>query len=680
MAASPIRREDEAAGPGPVSPATIAGRYRIERERPLPVFDTAGAMAYAVSDLRDSDTGLYALVHDPGIPCRQDLIDILLQSPATNTLNPVAQEVLVPWDGHPERLVTVMELPQGPSLADARAGLPINGHRLRKHVVPALLKALSALHERQICHRAIRPGNVYFTNNALEEVVLGDCISAPPGADQPSACEPLERAPADRFARGSGEAEDEMFALGATLLACHIGLDLAGEQDEDRLQATRVARGSFWALSRGTEIPGIVGSLLRGLLNDDPQERWTKSEVSAWLDSAAPSRRSVNTLWTFARPVTFRRESYSDRRLLARDMARHPLEAARFVRNLDIANWMSNMITTELFSERQERLLAVQPYQDLSNSRYGDHAMVARVCAHIDPRGPVRFRRLSVCLDGIGPALAEAYRAGDEKQLDEFRELFSESVLPAVLEITGDRNRIVQRVIYPLSEASKLVRMQGSSAGLTRALYDLNPGLPCLSEQVRTQWIDRPDRLLQALDYRATQATELSSLLDAHVLAFFSSRVQQAHRYVDRLEASRSDRVRLMSAAVDFFAFLQSSLSVSKLPNLAEQLANGLRPLVKDMQSKTRRELTLRTLDRLSGKGDVTLLADNLKLARLIQQDRQGFEQAREQLRQLSRRRAALARPVRTSDPVARGPGLRLAAGIGWLVLAGTATAIILGG
>jgi len=668
------------APPGEAAAGLIAGRYRVDLENPLPHLDTAGGKAYAVTDQRDSAARLYAIVQDPGMPQRKEAVESLLATPATNILNPLAQETLIPGRGQPERLITLFEAPGGPSLADPKAGLPVNGHRLRKHLVPGLLKALRALHDRRICHRAIHPGNVFFTNETLDEIVLGDCVSAPPGADQPAYCEPLERAAAEPHGRGEGEQESDLFAVGATLLTAHLGSMPGGGRNAEKLHAARVAQGSFWALSGGAEIPGIVGSLMRGLLNDDPGERWTLSEIAAWLESAMPSRRSVNTLWTFARPVTFRRETYSDRRLLARDLAQHPLEAAAFLRSLDFSSWVPNMITTELFSERLERLLAVQPEADLSSSRHGDHAMVARVCAHFDPQGPVRFRSLLVCIDGIGPALAQAYRAGDETRQAQFEDLFAGNVLPSILEIVAERNPTVQRMIYALSEAGKQVRKKTPGSGLTRALYDLNESLPCLSEQFRDRWIETPEGLLQALDARAGGASELSSLLDAHVLAFFASRVEGAQRYVEQLGTGGSDRVRRMATVIDLLAFLQSKLKAGKLTNLCEQLAKALRGLVKELHSKTRREAALETLEQLGRKGDIRQLANALDFAHLIERDSREFTAARRQLADIAHKRRQLSRPVKPDDPTARVAGYRLSAALGGLVLLGTAAFMALMG
>ena len=658
----------------------LAGRYILDLNTPLPHFDTAGGRAFRVIDQRDAGAGLYAVVHHRGVPHRRDVLLSLMQSPVANMLNPILQEIIRPAAGKPEHLVTLIEAPAGPSLAEAAARTPVNGHRIRRVLVPAIVKALTALHARKLTHRALRPENIFFTNESCDEIVLGDCFTAPPAMDQPAWFEPLERATADPFGRGVADESADIFAAGVSLLSAYLGRLPGSEREPDKLLMARVAQGSFWALSAGVEIPGIIGSLLRGMLNDDPDERWVLKEIGAWVDSALPSRRSVTTLWTFARPVTFRRTSYSDRRILAQDFAKYPLEAAPFLRGLEFAKWIQHLVTSELFSERLERLLDVRPEVDLSSSRHGDYSLVARVVAHLDPWGPIRFRALSICFDGVGPAVARIFEEGDEKRLDALTHLFDSNVLPAILDIVADRNPSVSRVVQELTSAVAIVRAGTMGTGLMRVLYDLNPTLACLSPQLGDRWIPTPEALLDHIEEMAGKAGASQNLLDPHMLAFFSSRVAQAQRHIDRIGARTSDPTRAMSAIVDLFAFLQSVLRAGKLPNLCRHLTKGMRPLAKRIRSRTRREATLRRLDQLARSGDIRRLSESVDLAKILQQDAREFAAARLRIAELEQQRRALLRPVQPSDPSAMAAGYRLAAAIGWLVMLGTITALTLTG
>ncbi|WP_313981863.1 hypothetical protein [Iodidimonas nitroreducens] len=491
----------------------------------------------------------------------------------------------------------------------------------------------------------------------------------PPGGGAATHFEPLERSSADSLGRGEGSLHCDLYALGATLLSCHIGRLPDAVKDQDKMFAARMGQGSFWAHAAGVEVPGVIGNLLRGLLNDDQEERWTLKEVRAWAESTMPNRRSVNVLWTFARPVTFRRISYSDRRLLARDFARNPLDAAIFLRQIDFVSWAQNMITTELFSEKFEKLIDVRREGDLSSGRHGDHALVARACAYLDPMGPMRYRGMSVCLDGIGPAMVDAFHAEDETRQAIVSHIFDNNVLPAIVEITLDRNPAANALQIELRQAVDMMRRNKGRMGLLCILYKMNPSLQCLSPRLKDYWITSPRRLLMVLDHVAKNSSELSPLLDEHVLAYFCAHTEQAERYVRRLDISRRDPVQLMAAVADLLAFLQSKLKAGLLVNLSEHLVKSLKPLANTLKSRTRRRMVTERLDELAKTGDLGRLTAIIDLAHLKMVDYRGFSEAKNKVFHLEQAMKRLRRGVKPSDKGARLAGFRAASALGWLVV-----------
>lgn len=680
MMADALAQERVETGP-PVSDDSLLldDRYRVDMTRRLTHLDSPGGEAYAVRDEHDGSDRYYAILQNPAIPRRHALVTSLLGAPAANVLNPVLQKVARPAAGQPRRLITMIEMPSGPSLAIAAQRSAISAQMIRRHILPGIVKALTALHARDVCHRSIRPENIFFTSDSLEDVVLGDCFTAPPASGQDACYEPLERASADPFGRGEAGVEADLYALGASLLAAHLRRNPEEGRDAERMHSSRIGQGSFWALTGGTEVPGVVGSLLRGLLNDDPDERWTLKELALWLESAVPSRRSVNQLWTFSRPVTFRRQTYSDRRVLARSFAQHPLEAAPFLRNIDFTNWIQNMVTTELFSEKLEKAIDARNDADLSSSRHGDHALVARVTAHLDPRGPVRFRGVSVCLDGIGPALACAYGEKDERKIEAFQTLFDGTVLPAILEIVAERNPDAAFLSPKLLKATHTVRSSSPSGGVLRVLYDLNPALPCLSPHMQGNFVSSPRALLKMIDALVGSGAELSRLLDPHVLAFFASRVPQAPRDVDRMAAVGKDPARLMGAVTDLLAFLQETLAIERLENLSRHLARGMKPLVGALKGKQRRESMLEKLEEIGNSGDICRLAKLVDLGRAKMADDQEFLRARDRLIDIENFIRLMLKPVNPASANAQLAGTRAASVIGWSAMLVTISILMVG-
>ena len=79
--------------------------------------------------------------------------------------------------------------------------------------------------------------------------VIGECISTPPGFDQPPMYEPLESAMALPEGRGPGTFADDMFSFGVTLLHILIGRRPGGQLRGRELLRARIANGSFAALT-----------------------------------------------------------------------------------------------------------------------------------------------------------------------------------------------------------------------------------------------------------------------------------------------------------------------------------------------------------------------------------------------------------------------------------------------
>ncbi len=659
-------------------PLVVEGRYAVDLKRPQPAFDRAGGQAFAAQDIKDTSRLVYALVQRKAVPQRKEVVTALRHDPVSNLLNPIAQGVHRLGPKGPARLITIVEAPAGPSLAGALKGHSISPQILRKLVVPAAVRMLSALHARKIMHRAIFPENLFFANTEGGEIVFGECFSGPPGIDLAACYEPLDRAMADPSARGPAGPEADLFSLGATLLACYLGRPLGGRRDAENLMRARIAQGSFWALSGGEEIPGLLGMLLRGLLNDDPEERWTLEDVEAWTENAARPRRVLNLSWTFARPVTFMRQNFSDRRMLAQEFARHPLEAARWLRALDFNLWFQTYLTAETLTEKIEKHLNLHAEPDLSSTHHGDHALVCRFAALLDPFGPLRWRGRHIMPDAIGSALANAFAERDEHVLDDMRHFFDQGVMPAAVEIMGEHNAEVQKLAFDLGQLAQLVRAKGADKGLERALYELNPALPCLSPVFKGLWVGSIRGLLEALERLAEKPGNLLHLIDTHILAFIAAREHGAARLVAAVRATPKDQRRTLAALIELLRYLQDKSRLAKLPHLTARLADLLRPELSKLKGRKRREKSLAMLKEVAESGSILKLAKMFDLLAIARADAQGFQQARWRYRQLEGRRKHFSRKVLPSDPEARALGYRAASVIAVIALMLTATAIFI--
>ena len=93
------------------------------------------------------------------------------------------------------------------------------------------------MHRAGLTHRAIRSDNLFFRDAADGPATLDECLSAPPGRNQPDAFEPIESAMAWPHGRGDGTLASDMFALGVTVVTL-----LSGRWPEQRNPPVRLLR------------------------------------------------------------------------------------------------------------------------------------------------------------------------------------------------------------------------------------------------------------------------------------------------------------------------------------------------------------------------------------------------------------------------------------------------------
>ena len=263
---------------------TLNDRYEVDPGQPLPEYDSPSAKAYACRDA-SNNSDMLALVCDPKVPIRVEAINALRGFPNHNLMR-VHDHGVVNWTMTGRRMpVMVMDRPRGGRVfaADSQGIDPFTDEELSRGFLTPLIATMREMSQRGITHRNIRPDNLFYTDPNRRSVMLGECVTCPPGLNQPNSFESLECAMADRTARGDGGVLDDLFSVGATLLALLTGRVPQEEADPQRAIFDRINFGSYACLVGGTRLQMNMVEVLRGLLTDDPRERWTIRDVELWL-------------------------------------------------------------------------------------------------------------------------------------------------------------------------------------------------------------------------------------------------------------------------------------------------------------------------------------------------------------------------------------------------------------
>jgi len=273
----------------------IAGRYRLGK---ILGRGGMGAVWQGTDTLLDRDVAVKEIYlpgaeHGPVDPddprirraIREAQAAAQLRHPNIVTVHDVALDAGRPW--------IVMELVDGPSLADVIAKDGALPSARTAEIGLQVLDALSAAHRRGTVHRDVKPANILIDTDRAMLTDFG--IAAVEDASALTMTGQMVGSPAymapERINGDTAAPATDMWALGVTLYTAVAGRSPFHREDT---QATIVA-----ILTRPPPVPIGVGNLwpvLAGLLEKDPARRLTADRARPLL--AAEARNDATLQWT----------------------------------------------------------------------------------------------------------------------------------------------------------------------------------------------------------------------------------------------------------------------------------------------------------------------------------------------------------------------------------------------
>lgn len=665
----PLPREAE------VNEAILADRFVIYLDQPLERFHTVGATAYAARDLTEGGK-VYALVQRLAVPRRERVVSRLLgrHIPGLACIRGEGVLSLPDGDGAGTRMVTIVDAPAGGPVVEDPRQFPAYPERVLKELIaPQLADALAALDGLGITHRAISLGNLYWRDKARTQLMLGECFSAPPAYHQRPAYEPVERALAEPYGRGTGDLACDMYALGVTLMSLFLGREAGAEGQSDLAELEqRIRVGSYWALGGSNELAGSVGDLLRGLMEDNPTKRWVVEDVKRWCDGLIGRKTVSDPGWVLTRPAIFRDRSYKDRRHLALAFLESPQAAVFFARSDRFRHWIEGALAEGPTSDWIDRALDEGLFRtDSDLSLLQEHMAVARLMAVFFPEGPICFGPLRICGDGFAGAFAMINADNDQERLGLLRELFGKSRMAMLLDLLSGRAPTLRTALTKLLGAVPWMTTPGLGNGIERCLYEFNKGMPCLSPRLRGFYVDSPEALIRALEAAAGRGEVGAGLIDPHIAAFLLHHSASFEGPLARLASVSLKPEIYLIESVRLLGMLQEKFYRQPLKNLAAAMLPALRKQIDGLKSASRRKRVHAALDQLAVAGDLTRLARDLNLVAVRQRDDREFRAVQRQYAAVMAELKRLGQPVSITDARVRADGYRLMAYLAYAVLAG---------
>ncbi len=605
----------------------LRDRFHIHPERPLPDLSTPSASAYAVDDRRDFGRQLFGLVCTPGLPPRTSAATVVRGSRVRNLI-PLVEYDVIDWPPLGQRcMVFVYERPLGGRLTDvvAKEGGAILEHDLQSRVIEPLANALQEMANHDEPHRAVRPGNIFFMDPELQNVVLGDCLTTPPGFDQPTVFETIERSMAGPAGRGIGDTGDDMYALGVTLVFLLLGKNPVTRKSEEELIFSKIEKGTYATLCSGGRIPMSLVEPLRGLLSDDPDERWGLHELNLWVDGRRMTpiqKRAANKPET---RFNFAGHDHITARSLAYSFSRNVADAARVLKDGQADAWLRRSLSTPELADVVSRAVELAVIHE-GQPAGSDDQLVSEVCMILDPKAPIRYKGYTFMPDAFGTCLAvELLRQGNTKV---GTEILDRNIVGKWLEHrTGGGGGHIVALERLFGQLREYLGNRDPGYGIERCLYELNTSLPCQSSLVIQDYVVTIDDLLPTLDQVANRIDTKLPPMDRHIAAFIAARLDQdVDNHLRALGDSHESKKT--EGMLSLLSLVQWRLGPDALYGLASWVGGLLGPAINSYHSRSVRRDIEREIPRLVRQGSLTDLFDLIDNAEQRQQDEQGYQAA----------------------------------------------------
>lgn len=661
------------AGASSLPPVALNEKIHILPGQKIAHLSHAGAAAYAARNLEDG-SALFAMLCGKAVVPR---INSIASYKGVNSqgLLQIVESRVVNWPlENVQKLALVFEMPPGPpfmvKLEDRRAAL--SDDMLTRTVLTPLIEVLRTLHNTDMVHGAIRPTNIFQGGSPGSEIaILGECLSAPPSYTQPAVFEPIERAMAQPSGRGTGAREDDIYSLGVTVAMLLRGRNrLAGMSDYEIIQE-KIEQGSYAALLGNDRLSARFTEFMRGVLSDDPEQRWDIDDITKWQEGRHQSTKLPKIQKKSVRAFDFSGEKMWNARAVALALNSNVTAGAQAIDDGHVSQWVRRSLEDGAVHKRLE--WAIESAKGTGAGAGYQSRLIARVSAALDPAAPLCYKEVRILPQGVGTALAECIaKSGDVKT---FAEIINQQLINFWFSIQPDVSSDAVSLSTLFDSCRGFLRQTMLGYGIERALYFLCDDVPCLSPVFKNFYVISPGDILLAYEAISQSDQRPECLIDRHIAAFLAVRDKKVVKQKSSLLGDEDKATRNLAALL-VFAEIQRRYRTGPLPGLSRWFGDILKPALSRYHNSNLRRMMEKEIEKIKGNGDLIALATIVDNAQNSRADHDGFAMAVHEYAILAAEHEQMTKKIQTHG---RKIGLRTGQEIS-AAISGISAALIISG
>ena len=611
-------------------PSSLNNRYDIYPSEPLTEFNSPSARAFKVEDRMQPRLKLFGLICIPGLPIRLNEIEKISGKILPGNLNLISFGN-INWPILDQKcLVLIFRQPLGQRIDkffQSKKTKNIEKIDAIKLIAKTGITSLFSLQERQLTNRSIRPDNIFFADEDHEEIIFGEFVSSPPGFDQPSSFETIDRSMAGEGGRGHGALNDDIYALGVTLAFLLQNQSPVRGKSSEEIIFSKMTSNSYRTLIGEKLLTKDLLGLIRGMIQDDVENRWGFHELDMWLRGRHVKLSKNIVEKKSRRSIRFGGVNHKNLRTMAYSMATRRDSAIETIKNGALENWIDENF------EDAELLNSISIAKDNASAFAetipdADELLLSRVIMLLDRKAPITYKDISFMPDGFGSAMAiEMLRGGGYQ-------VYTECIINGVPDIWYsisdgiNPNQFTAKEFY--SQLTGYLQKAGPGFGIERCLYESNIGFACQSPILVKENIFSIEFLLQTLNKVEKTVDTKKSPIDRHIAAFIGARSNgNMDESLSKL-GDLDDTIKILSM-LKLLVNLQNTMNSGTLLGLAKWVGGLMGPVIRIYHSREKRKEVEAAVPKIIRGGDLSELLSLLDNQVDKKKDEKNFEIALKQ-------------------------------------------------
>jgi hypothetical protein len=291
----------------------------------------------------------------------------------------------------------------------------------------------------------------------------------------------------------------------------------------------------------------------------------------------------------------------------------------------EILNWARQTLGDDGIADRVLTAMELSKRDRNSGDGAADPAFVARLCMALDKEAPLRYKRISAHVDGLGAILAA--RFSDQNFLRDASEIFLHELLGCHIRMVHGNQGNGPAMARLLSRFGHFIKDGDLAGGIERCIYELNSSQYCRSPLIADQHVMAIGDLLPALEGAAARAQK-GPPMDRHIASFIAAHVEtNVDSFLKGLtKIDYGEEVVL--GMLGLLATVAVETRAGRCPNLARWIAAHISPAMDCYHHRTWRAKAKAELPGVIESGDVGAIYSFLARGEARERDREGYAAA----------------------------------------------------